>query len=198
MPDLEALQTPPHCDAFALVLHEPGRPVMKSTNQTLHWMIFNISGTSRELPGVIPGQAQLPDGSILSHVIPDGHIVQRGPEDPPRWPAFALVATHQRKRYGFGYGVVDNQVPDEHPTERHIDWVCADIDIGLCILPNIQYRFSSSPSRRSRSPVSISIYRYSDYAAPEKTKWPWAQSPANPSSPEFPANSKLYRENWGK
>ncbi|MGB6743550.1 MAG: YbhB/YbcL family Raf kinase inhibitor-like protein [Terracidiphilus sp.] len=50
--------------SFALILHDPDTSLMKSTSQVLHWMIFNIPGTARELPEGVPAQAQLPDGSI--------------------------------------------------------------------------------------------------------------------------------------
>jgi hypothetical protein len=37
---------------------------MKRTDQVLHWVIFNIPGTARELNEGVPAQARLPDGSI--------------------------------------------------------------------------------------------------------------------------------------
>jgi len=46
-------------------------------------------------------------------------------------------------------------------------------------------------------PANIAtIYRCPDCAVPEKTVRRWAQSPANPSLFEFPANGEFYRENW--
>jgi hypothetical protein len=50
--------------SFALILHDPDTSLQKTTGQVLHWMIFNIPGTARELAEGVPGQAQLPDGSI--------------------------------------------------------------------------------------------------------------------------------------
>jgi Raf kinase inhibitor-like YbhB/YbcL family protein len=52
--------------SFALILHDPDTSLMKRTDEVLHWMIFNIPGTARELPQGVPAQAQLPDGSIQS------------------------------------------------------------------------------------------------------------------------------------
>jgi Raf kinase inhibitor-like YbhB/YbcL family protein len=52
--------------SFALLLIDPDTALMKKTDQVLHWMIFNIPGTARELPQAVPAQAQLPDGSIQS------------------------------------------------------------------------------------------------------------------------------------
>lgn len=50
--------------SFALILHDPDTSLAKSTNEVLHWMVFNIPGTARELPEGVPAQANLPDGSI--------------------------------------------------------------------------------------------------------------------------------------
>jgi len=52
--------------SFALLLIDPDTALMKKTDQVLHWMIFNIPGTARELTQAVPAQAQLPDGSIQS------------------------------------------------------------------------------------------------------------------------------------
>ena len=50
--------------SFALILHDPDTSLMKTTQQVLHWMIFNIPGSARSLPEGVPAQPQLPDGSI--------------------------------------------------------------------------------------------------------------------------------------
>jgi Raf kinase inhibitor-like YbhB/YbcL family protein len=50
--------------SFALILHDPDTSLKHTTAQVLHWLIFNIPGTARELPEGVPAQAQLPDGSI--------------------------------------------------------------------------------------------------------------------------------------
>jgi len=50
--------------SFALILHDPDTSLMKRTDEVLHWMIFNIPGTTRELPKGVPAQAKLPDGSV--------------------------------------------------------------------------------------------------------------------------------------
>ena len=50
--------------SFALILHDPDTSLAKTTNEVLHWMIFNIPGTARELPEGVPAEAKLPDGSI--------------------------------------------------------------------------------------------------------------------------------------
>ncbi|HZY72453.1 MAG TPA: YbhB/YbcL family Raf kinase inhibitor-like protein, partial [Edaphobacter sp.] len=50
--------------SFALILHDPDTSLTKTTNEVLHWMIFNIPGTARELPEGVPAEVKLPDGSI--------------------------------------------------------------------------------------------------------------------------------------
>jgi len=50
--------------SFALILHDPDTSLSKTTQEVLHWMIFNIPGTTRELPEGVPAQAKLSDGSI--------------------------------------------------------------------------------------------------------------------------------------
>jgi Raf kinase inhibitor-like YbhB/YbcL family protein len=65
-PHLVWTNVPDGTISFALILHDPDTALMKKTDQVLHWMIFNIPGTARELPQGVPAQAQLPDGSIQS------------------------------------------------------------------------------------------------------------------------------------
>lgn len=50
--------------SFALILHDPDTSLGKTTDEVLHWLIFNIPGTARELREGMPAEAQLPDGSI--------------------------------------------------------------------------------------------------------------------------------------
>ena len=63
-PKLTWTNVPDGVVSFALILHDPDTSLNKTTNEVLHWMIFNIPGTTRELPEGVPAQAQLPDGSI--------------------------------------------------------------------------------------------------------------------------------------
>ena len=63
-PKLTWTNVPDGVVSFALILHDPDTSLNKTTNEVLHWMIFNIPGTARELPEGVPAQAQLPDGSI--------------------------------------------------------------------------------------------------------------------------------------
>lgn len=63
-PKLTWTNVPEGTVSFALILHDPDTSLQKTTNQVLHWMIFNIPGTTRELPENVPTEAKLPDGSI--------------------------------------------------------------------------------------------------------------------------------------
>jgi Raf kinase inhibitor-like YbhB/YbcL family protein len=63
-PKLTWTNVPEGTASFALILHDPDTSLQKTTNQVLHWMIFNIPGTARELPENVPTVATLPDGSI--------------------------------------------------------------------------------------------------------------------------------------
>jgi Raf kinase inhibitor-like YbhB/YbcL family protein len=65
-PALQWSNVPDGTVSFALILHDPDTSLMKKTDQVLHWMVFNIPGTARELAQGVPAQAQLPDGSIQS------------------------------------------------------------------------------------------------------------------------------------
>jgi hypothetical protein len=63
-PQLSWTNVPEGTVSFALILHDPDTSLNKSTNEVLHWMVFNIPSTARELREGVPDQAQLSDGSI--------------------------------------------------------------------------------------------------------------------------------------
>lgn len=63
-PALEWTNVPDGAVSFALILHDPDTSRNKTTEEVLHWLIFNIPGTARSLAEGVPNTAQLPDGSI--------------------------------------------------------------------------------------------------------------------------------------
>jgi len=63
-PKLMWSYVPEETVSFALILRDPDTAPVKKTDEVLHWLIFNIPGTTRGLPEGVPAQAQLPDGSI--------------------------------------------------------------------------------------------------------------------------------------
>ena len=58
--------TPPPATviSFTLMVHDPDSAPQKLSDDTLHWMMFNIPGTVNSLAEGQPPIAQLPDGSI--------------------------------------------------------------------------------------------------------------------------------------
>jgi Raf kinase inhibitor-like YbhB/YbcL family protein len=63
-PKLVWTNVPAGTVSFALILSDPDTSVTKTTEEILHWMIFNIPGTTTELPEGMSDQAQLADGSV--------------------------------------------------------------------------------------------------------------------------------------
>jgi Raf kinase inhibitor-like YbhB/YbcL family protein len=64
-PKLEWTNVPNATVSFALIFHDPDVALQKKTDDVLHWMIFNIPGTARELPEGVPStSAMLPDGTV--------------------------------------------------------------------------------------------------------------------------------------
>jgi len=63
-PKLEWSHVPDGTVSFALLVHDPDTTLNHTTAQVLHWMIFNIPGTARELAEGVPAVATLPDGAI--------------------------------------------------------------------------------------------------------------------------------------
>ena len=84
-PKLEWSHVPPNTQSFALILHDPDVALMKTTNDVLHWMIFNIPGTATELPENMPDTATMPDGAIQAKNLRGG-VGYMGPGAPPPGP----------------------------------------------------------------------------------------------------------------
>lgn len=63
-PKLEWTHVPAGAVSFALIFHDPDVAIQKTTEDVLHWMIFNIPGSTHELAEGVPANAQLPDGTI--------------------------------------------------------------------------------------------------------------------------------------
>jgi Raf kinase inhibitor-like YbhB/YbcL family protein len=63
-PELQWSVVPSGTVSFLLILHDPDTSPNKGTDDVLHWLIFNIPGTSRGLPEGVPGTPRLADGSI--------------------------------------------------------------------------------------------------------------------------------------
>jgi Raf kinase inhibitor-like YbhB/YbcL family protein len=84
-PKLEWTHVPPGTMSFALILHDPDVALQRKTDDVLHWMIFNIPGTATGLPGGVPANAKLDDGSINAKNLRGG-VGFMGPGAPPAGP----------------------------------------------------------------------------------------------------------------
>ncbi len=63
-PELDWTNVPDGTMSFALILHDPDTSVQRKSDDILHWMVFNIPGSARQLAQGMPSDAQLPDGTI--------------------------------------------------------------------------------------------------------------------------------------
>ena len=63
-PKLSWTNVPAGTVSFALIFHDPDTAPMRSSEDILHWMAFNIPAETRELPEGMSDAATLPDGTI--------------------------------------------------------------------------------------------------------------------------------------
>ena len=84
-PKLDWTHVPMGTVSFALILHDPDVALMRKTDDVLHWMIFNIPGTATGLPGGVPANAKLEDGTINAKNL-RGAVGYMGPGAPPAGP----------------------------------------------------------------------------------------------------------------
>ncbi len=63
-PVLEWSNVPPNTVTFVLHMHDPDVARQKTTDDMLHWLMFNIPGTARSLPEGVPTNTQPSDGAI--------------------------------------------------------------------------------------------------------------------------------------
>jgi len=63
-PKLQWTNVLPNTVSFALIVHDLDTSIQKTTEDVLHWLIFNIPAAARELPEGVPVKAQLPDGAV--------------------------------------------------------------------------------------------------------------------------------------
>lgn len=63
-PELDWTNVPQGTVSFVLILHDPDTALQRKTDDVLHWLVFNIPGTARQLAQGQSADAQLPDGTI--------------------------------------------------------------------------------------------------------------------------------------
>jgi Raf kinase inhibitor-like YbhB/YbcL family protein len=82
-PALTWNNAPPNTAAFVLHMHDMEGVRNRTTDDQLHWLVWNIPGTATGLPEGVPQGAQLPDGS--RQVSASGQVY-RGPGAPATGP----------------------------------------------------------------------------------------------------------------
>lgn len=75
-PELSWTNVPPGTQSFVLHMHDVDVSRNNSTDDQLHWLVWNIPPTLRGLPEGVPGGAQLADGSYQMNVFTPAY---RGP-----------------------------------------------------------------------------------------------------------------------
>lgn len=75
-PELSWTNVPPGTQSFVLHMHDVDVSRNNSTDDQLHWLVWNIPATLRGLPEGVPGGAQLADGSYQMNVFTPAY---RGP-----------------------------------------------------------------------------------------------------------------------
>jgi Raf kinase inhibitor-like YbhB/YbcL family protein len=102
-PELDWTNVPAGTVTFVLIFHDPDVPLMRKTDDVLHWMAFNIPGTVHQLPEGMDSTAHLPDGTIQAKSV-RGTAGYMGPAAPPAGPdhhyTFELFALDVRLDLG--------------------------------------------------------------------------------------------------
>ena len=82
-PALAWTNTPPGTQSFVLHMHDPEVARNKTTDDQVHWVVWNIPASATGLPEGVPSGADRPDGS---HQISASGPVYRGPGAPATGP----------------------------------------------------------------------------------------------------------------
>ena len=78
-PALNWGNVPPGTQSFVLHMHDPDVARNKTTEDQVHWLVWNIPGTATGLPENVPKGAELPDG--MRQISASGPVY-RGPGAP--------------------------------------------------------------------------------------------------------------------
>lgn len=82
-PALNWINAPAATQSFVLHMHDPEVARNRTTEDQVHWLVWNIPGTAKGLPEGMPEGAQLPDG--IRQISASG-AVYRGPGAPASGP----------------------------------------------------------------------------------------------------------------
>jgi Raf kinase inhibitor-like YbhB/YbcL family protein len=87
-PPLAWTDAPDSVVSYVLIVHDPNAPAGNATDDVLHWMAWNIPGSSRSLPEGVGQGPQLADGTRQISV---SGPYYRGPAAPSTGPVHAYV-----------------------------------------------------------------------------------------------------------
>ncbi len=82
-PELNWANAPASTQSFVLHMHDPDVARNRTTEDQVHWLVWNIPGSAKGLPEGVPQGAELPDGS---RQISASGQVYRGPGAPATGP----------------------------------------------------------------------------------------------------------------
>src|SRR5215467_11240732 len=82
-PELKWTNTPAGTQSFVIHMHDPDAALNRGTEDQVHWLVWNIPGTTTELPEGVPQGPQLKDGS---QQISASGATYRGPGAPANGP----------------------------------------------------------------------------------------------------------------
>lgn len=87
-PQLDWTNVPAGTQSFVLYMHDVDVSVNKTTNDNLHWLVWNIPASATSLAEGLPAGSQLPDGSYQINV---SSAQYRGPGAPASGPLHHYV-----------------------------------------------------------------------------------------------------------
>jgi Raf kinase inhibitor-like YbhB/YbcL family protein len=92
-PPLAWSNVPETAASFVLVVHDLDAAINPGTDDMLHWLVWNIPGSTRTLPEHVPQGASLPDGSRqISATGPNYRAPGAAASGPPHHYVFELYA----------------------------------------------------------------------------------------------------------
>jgi Raf kinase inhibitor-like YbhB/YbcL family protein len=105
-PELRWANVPAGTVSFVLHMHDPDVARNKTTDDQVHWLVWNIPGASTGLPENVQKGNELPDGSRQTSAT--AHGVYRGPGAP---------ATGPQHHYTFEIYALDTKLDVTHATD---------------------------------------------------------------------------------
>jgi Raf kinase inhibitor-like YbhB/YbcL family protein len=112
-PELKWTNVPDGTVSFVLILDDQDNSLQRTTNMTLHWLMFNIPGTSRGLPEDVPHLEHLPDGSIQAKLTATKAIPAR-----PGYKGMGAPAEGPYHHYVYWLFALDTRLPLDPSASR--------------------------------------------------------------------------------